>query len=89
MLKQLDFLESFLVDDYLIGNTVSIADLALILRILIVLRIFPISSANFPRIFGYVERLRSWKDFNAIQEAADHIFKYIEEFKIDLANKVI
>lgn len=87
MLKQLSFLECFLVDDYLVGNLVTIADLVLVLRILIVLRIFPISSIKFPRILGYVERLKSWNHFSAIQEAADDIFKHIEQFKIDFAKK--
>lgn len=87
MLKQLDFLEKFLVDDYLVGNSVTIADLSLILRLIIVLRIFPISSDKFPQILAYIERLKSWKHFNEIQGAIEHIMEYIEQFKIDLANK--
>lgn len=82
MLKQLDFLEKFLVDDYLVGNSVTIADLALVLRTMIVIRMLSLNNNNkFPKLLAYLERMKSWTQFNVIQEATENVMKLIDSKK--------
>lgn len=87
MLKQFDFVETFLVDDYLVGNSITIADMALILRLMILLELFPIGDQKFPKILAYVERMKNGIHFNVIQGAIKHIMEFIKQFKNDLAKK--
>lgn len=86
LLKQLDFLEKFLVDDYLVGNSVTIADLAFILRVLILVQVFP-TGDKFPKILAYVNRMKSWKHFSFIQAAIDEVWEYAKMMTAELAKK--
>lgn len=74
-------MDKFLVDDYLVGNSITIADFAIILRLIIVLRIFPISDERFPNIFSYIETMKSWSQFNVIEESVELLMDYVEKMK--------
>lgn len=57
VLEALDFLETYLVDDYLVGNNITVADFSCVSSATSILGIFPIESSRCPKVLAWIDRL--------------------------------
>lgn len=56
--ESLDFLEGFLQnDDYLVGNKLSVADLANVTTAVTILKILQIDEAKYPKMLAWIDRI--------------------------------
>lgn len=59
MQKAYKLLEDTLVDDYVVGNSMTIADFSCVSTISTVMGVVPLDEDKYPRIHAWLERMRS------------------------------
>ncbi|XP_065073872.1 glutathione S-transferase 1-like [Ochlerotatus camptorhynchus] len=70
--KAYQLLNDTLVDDYVVGNKLTLADLSCIASIASIHAIFPIDKTKYPKLAGWVERLEKLPYYKATnQEGSD------------------
>lgn len=59
MQKAYQLLEDTLVDDYVVGNSLTIADFSCVSSVSSIMGVIPMDKAKFPKIYGWLDRLKA------------------------------
>uniref|UniRef100_A0A1Y9HAD7 glutathione transferase n=1 Tax=Anopheles farauti TaxID=69004 RepID=A0A1Y9HAD7_9DIPT len=90
MQKGFELLDAALVDDYIVGNTLTLADVSCIATIATMEEFFPMDRSKYPKLVAWIERLRNslpgYEQLN--QEGAVVFAEMCEALRVKNATKV-
>uniref|UniRef100_A0A2M4AXM0 glutathione transferase n=1 Tax=Anopheles triannulatus TaxID=58253 RepID=A0A2M4AXM0_9DIPT len=89
MRKGYELLNDALVDDYIVGNTITLADLSCIATIATMEAFFPLEDrSSYPKLYAWIERMSQLADYDRLnQQGAIEFAEICESLRLSNASK--
>ncbi|EAT40304.1 AAEL007951-PA [Aedes aegypti] len=86
--KAYQLLEDTLVDDYIVGNSLTIADFSCVSSVSSIMGVIPMDKEKFPKIYGWLDRLKALPYYEAANgSGAEQVAQFVLSQKEKNAQK--